>query len=54
MGNQSRHDLIAGGAIIVMFIGAFILPVTSLGLLLIATGAITILLLILKATGNKK
>ncbi|HWC56070.1 MAG TPA: hypothetical protein VG434_03775, partial [Sphingomicrobium sp.] len=49
MDNQSRRDLLVGGAIVVMFLGAFILPFNALGLLLIGGGALLILTLILKA-----
>jgi hypothetical protein len=49
MDNQSRRDLLVGGAIVVMFLGAFILPFSALGLLLIGGGALLILTLILKA-----
>jgi hypothetical protein len=46
--SQSKRDLTAGGAILLMFVGAFILPVSSLGLLPIIVGAFVILFLILK------
>jgi hypothetical protein len=49
MDSQSKRDLTAGGAILLMFLGAFILSVSSLGLLVIAGGALLILTLILKA-----
>lgn len=47
MNNQSKLDLIAGGAILTMFIGAFILSFTALGFVLIAGGAIVMLFLFL-------
>lgn len=49
MGNQSKRDVLVGGAILVMFLGAYILSVSALGLLLIGGGALLILTLILKA-----
>jgi hypothetical protein len=48
MDSQSKRDLVAGSAILIMFIGGFILEVSALGLLLMAAGGIVILLLILK------
>lgn len=48
MESQSKLDLIAGSAILLMFVGAFIFPLTSLGLILIAAGVIVMLLLFLK------
>ena len=49
MDSQSKRDLTAGTAILLMFLGAFILPFSALGLLLIGGGALLILTLILKA-----
>jgi hypothetical protein len=49
MKSQTNRDFLAGGAILLMFIGAFILSVTALGLMLIAVGAIAILFLSLRA-----
>ena len=49
MNSQMKEDLAAGTAVLIMFVGAFTLMVTSLGLLLIAAGAILILMLVLKA-----
>jgi len=47
MQHQSKLDLIAGGAILIMFIGAFILSLSPLGFVLIAAGAIVMLFLLL-------
>lgn len=47
MHHQSKLDLIAGGAILTMFIGAFILPLSALGFVLIGAGAIVMLFLFL-------
>lgn len=47
MNNQSKLDLIAGGAILTMFIGAFILPLSAFGFVLIGAGAIAMLVLFL-------
>ena len=49
MQSESKRDGIAAGAILMMFAGAFILSVSSLGLLPIAAGLVVMLLLILKA-----
>ena len=49
MNSQMKEDLAAGAAVLIMFVGAFTLMVTSLGLLLMAAGAILILMLVLKA-----
>ena len=54
MGNQPKQDLAAVVAVSVMFAGAFILPVSSLGLLPIAAGAIVIGLLMLKTLRSKQ
>jgi hypothetical protein len=48
MDSQSKLDLVAGGAILIMFLGAFILIVSSLGLFMIAGGAVVMLFLFLK------
>jgi hypothetical protein len=42
MNTQSRRDLIAAISIILMFAGAFMLPVTSLGFVLVGAGAVTV------------
>ena len=47
MNNQSKLDLIAGGAILTMFVGAFILSLSAFGFLLIGAGAIVMLFLFL-------
>lgn len=47
MKNQARLDLIAAGAILVMFLGAFILSLSPLGFVLIAAGGIVMLVLFL-------
>ena len=49
MKSESKWDLAAGAAIAIMLLGAFILPVSSLGLLLIVAAAAAMLLLILNA-----
>lgn len=49
MTRESKRDLAAAGAILTMFLGAFILPVSPFGLLLIAGGAMAMLLLMLNA-----
>lgn len=48
MDSQSKLDLIAGGAILVMFLGAYTLTVSRLGLLMIAGGIIVMLFLFVK------
>jgi len=48
MDSQSKTDLIAGSAILVMFVGAYTLTVSGLGLLMIAGGIIVMLFLFLK------
>jgi hypothetical protein len=52
MSQQSKRDLIAAVSIGLMFVGAFILPITALGLALIGAGGIAMLLLILIAVRN--
>lgn len=47
MNKQSTLDLIAGAAIVTMFLGAFILSLSALGFVLIAAGAIIMLVLFL-------
>lgn len=47
MNRQFKLDLIAGGAILVMFLGAFILSLSSLGFILITAGGIVMLVLFL-------
>ncbi len=54
MNNQSKLDLIAGGAILVMFLGAFMLTVSALGLLMIAGSIIVMLFLFLKTFQTKQ
>jgi len=49
MDSQSKRDVTAGGAILLMFLGAFLLSVSSLGLIGIGVGAFLLLMLILKA-----
>jgi len=49
MSRQSRRDLIAAVSIGLMFLGAFILPLSLLGLILIGGGGAVVLLLILMA-----
>jgi hypothetical protein len=49
MSTQSRRDLIAAVSIGLMFLGAFMLPVSWLGLVLIGGGGTVMLLLILMA-----
>lgn len=50
---QSKQDLAAAGAIILMFLGAFLLPLGWVGLLLMGIGAISIVLLMLKVLRHK-
>jgi hypothetical protein len=45
MDRQSKLDLAAAGAILVMFIGAYALTISRLGLLLIVTGVVAMLFL---------
>jgi hypothetical protein len=47
MEGQSKPDLVAAGAIVAMFLGAYALTISRLGLVLIIGGAIAMLLLIL-------
>ena len=54
MDTQSKRDLMAGGAILLMFLGAFLLSVSSLGLLLIGGGAVLIFTLILKVVRDQR
>ena len=54
MSQQSKRDLIAIVSIGLMFAGAFILPISSLGLALIGAGGIAMLLLILMAVRDKQ
>lgn len=48
MNSQSKRDLTAAGAILLMFLGAFMLSFSSSALLLIGAGALLILMLIVK------
>ena len=50
---QSKQDLGAAGAIILMFLGAFLLPLSWVGLLLMGIGAVAIVLLIWKVLRRK-
>jgi hypothetical protein len=54
MNGQSKQDVVACAAVLLMFIGAFILPSSSLGLFLIASGAIVVLFLVLKVLCKEK
>ena len=54
MDNQSKRDLIAGAAILAMFIGAFTITVSSLGLFLIVGGAIVMLFLFVTTSRTKQ
>lgn len=47
MNQQSKRDVIAAIAIACMFLGAFILPITWLGFVLIGGGALGMLVLLL-------
>ena len=47
MAGQSKLDLVAAGAILIMFLGAYTLTLSRLGVVLIIGGAIVMLLLIL-------
>ena len=53
MDNQSKLDLIAAGAILTMFLGAYGLTLSRLGLVLIVSGAVVMLLLMLKAVRKR-
>ena len=48
MESQSKLDLVAASAILVMFLGAYALTLSRLGLVLIVVGALVMFLLILK------
>jgi hypothetical protein len=48
MNSQNKQDLVAGGAILLMFLGAYTLTVSRLGLLMIGGGLIVMLFLFLK------
>lgn len=54
MNSQSKRDLIASGAILLMFLGAFMLSFSSSALLLIGAGALLILALIVKAVREQR
>lgn len=55
MHSQSKQDLFAAAAILLMFIGAFLLSVSSLGLVLMAFGALgMILLVVIKIRATKQ
>ena len=54
MDSQSKQDMGVAGGLISMFLGAFILRFSSLGLILIGLGAISIMLLILKVLRDKE
>jgi hypothetical protein len=49
-----KRDLIAAAAIGTMFLGVFLLPSTSVGLLLIAVGALIMFAIFLEAIRNKQ
>jgi hypothetical protein len=53
MDSQSKLDLIAAGAILSMFLGAYALTVSRMGLLLIVGGAAVMLVLMLRAVRNR-
>ncbi len=53
MNRQNKQDLVAGCAILVMFVGAYTLTVSRLGLLMIAGGVIVMLFLFLKTFRTK-
>ena len=46
---QPKHDIAAIGAILLMFLGAFSLPKSSLGLIPIIAGSAIMLFLMMKA-----
>jgi uncharacterized protein HemY len=48
MDSQSKQDLVAGAAVLLMFLGAFMLPSSSTGLVLIGAGTLVVLFLLLK------
>lgn len=53
MDDQSKNDLVAGGAILMMFIGAFVLTISSFGLVLMAIGGGVMVPLFLKTTRKR-
>jgi hypothetical protein len=54
MNSQNKQDLVAGGAILFMFLGAYTLIVSRLGLLMLASGVIVMLFLFLKTFRTKQ
>ena len=54
MDSQSRLDLIAGAAILVMFVGTYTLTVSRLGLLMIVGGMIVMQFLFAKTFRTKR
>lgn len=54
MQQQAKLDIMAGISILLMFIGAFILPATALGFLLIGGGgAAMVILFVVTALGRR-
>ena len=51
---QEKLDLVAGISILLMFIGAFILPTTALGFLLIGGGAVAMVILFVVAAVGRR
>ena len=49
MESQSKLDLVAASAILIMFVGAYTLTLSRFGLILIIAGVLVMLLLMLKA-----
>lgn len=49
MNTQAKRDVIAGLAVTVMFVGAFLLSVTKVGLIMLAGGAVVMVALMVFA-----
>jgi hypothetical protein len=54
MDNQAKLDLVAGAAILIMFIGAYVLTISRSGMLMIAGGTLAMALLFLKTLRSKQ
>ena len=54
MQQQAKLDIVAGISILLMFIGAFILPATALGFLLIGGGAAAMMILFVAAALGRR
>jgi hypothetical protein len=53
MQREAKGDVIAAASITLMFLGAFILTMTGLGLLLIGGGAVAMALLIMRSAAGR-